>query len=46
MNELHKAEFQSPIGVVEIIGTEKVIMSILFSEKTQWIFQSTRIARK
>lgn len=33
MNELHKAEFQSPIGVVEIIGTEKVIMSILFSEK-------------
>ncbi|MGH2316327.1 methylated-DNA--[protein]-cysteine S-methyltransferase [Planococcus donghaensis] len=35
MNELHKAEFQSPIGVVEIIGTERAILSILFSEKVE-----------
>lgn len=33
MNELHHAEFQSPIGIVEIIGTDDVIISILFSEK-------------
>lgn len=35
MNELHKAEFQSPIGIVEIVGTEKAIFSILFSEKAK-----------
>ena len=35
MNELHKAEFQSPIGVVEIVGTERAILSILFSEKVE-----------
>lgn len=33
MNTLHKVEFQSPIGVVEITGTEEAIRSILFSEK-------------
>ena len=35
MNELHKAEFQSPIGIVEIVGTERAILSILFSEKVE-----------
>lgn len=38
MNELHKAEFQSPIGIVEIVGTEKAILSILFSEKDKMEF--------
>lgn len=33
MNKLHQAEFQSPIGIVEIVGTEDAITSILFSEK-------------
>lgn len=33
MNELHQVEFQSPIGIVEIVGTKDVITSILFSEK-------------
>ncbi|ANU12146.1 cysteine methyltransferase [Planococcus antarcticus DSM 14505] len=32
---MHRAEFQSPIGVVEIIGTEQAIVSILFSEKEE-----------
>ena len=35
MNQVHRAEFQSPIGIVEIIGTERAIQSILFSEKTE-----------
>jgi len=35
MNQLHKAEFQSPIGIVEIVGTERAILSILFSEKVE-----------
>lgn len=35
MNQLHQAEFQSPIGVVEIIGTEEAITSILFTEKME-----------
>ncbi|MDQ0429381.1 methylated-DNA-[protein]-cysteine S-methyltransferase [Planomicrobium stackebrandtii] len=33
MNGLHHAEFQSPIGIVEIVGTDDAIISILFSEK-------------
>lgn len=33
MNQVHYAEFQSPIGIVEITGTERAILSILFSEK-------------
>ena len=35
MNQLHRAEFQSPIGIVEITGTERAVISILFSEKTE-----------
>ena len=35
MNQLHQAEFQSPIGIVEIVGTEEAIISILFTEKTE-----------
>lgn len=34
MNQIHRAEFQSPIGIVEITGTDRAILSILFSEKT------------
>jgi methylated-DNA-[protein]-cysteine S-methyltransferase len=30
---LHKVDYQSPIGVLEIIGTEEAICSILFSEQ-------------
>lgn len=33
MNKLHKVDFQSPIGIIEIIGNEKGITSILFSER-------------
>lgn len=35
MNQVHRAEFQSPIGIVEITGTEEAILSILFSEKNE-----------
>lgn len=34
MSKLHRVEFQSPIGIVEIVGTDDAIISILFSEKT------------
>ncbi|EGA91359.1 methylated-DNA--[protein]-cysteine s-methyltransferase (6-o-methylguanine-DNA methyltransferase) [Planococcus donghaensis MPA1U2] len=34
MNHVHQIEFQSPIGIVEITGTDKAIRSILFSEKS------------
>lgn len=33
MNQVHQVEFQSPIGIIEITGTDKAIRSILFSEK-------------
>lgn len=29
----HKLDYESPIGVIEIIGTNEAIHSILFSEK-------------
>ncbi|ANU21962.1 methylated-DNA--[protein]-cysteine S-methyltransferase [Planococcus donghaensis] len=35
MNHVHQIEFQSPIGIVEITGTDKAIRSILFSEKSR-----------
>ena len=34
MNHVHQIEFQSPIGIIEITGTDKAIRSILFSEKS------------
>lgn len=30
---LHKIDFKSPIGVIEIVGTDHAICSILFSER-------------
>ena len=33
MNSLHKLEYKSPIGVIEIIGTGGAISSIMFSER-------------
>jgi methylated-DNA-[protein]-cysteine S-methyltransferase len=33
MSKLHKVDYQSPIGVLEIVGTEEAIYSILFTEK-------------
>lgn len=33
MSELHKLDYDSPIGVIEILGTDKAICSILFSEQ-------------
>ncbi|TKC16768.1 methylated-DNA--[protein]-cysteine S-methyltransferase [Robertmurraya kyonggiensis] len=33
MHKRHKLDYQSPIGVIEIEGTEEGIYSILFSEK-------------
>lgn len=35
MNHVHQIEFQSPIGIIEITGTDKAIRSILFSEKSR-----------
>lgn len=33
MSRLHKLDYKSPIGVIEIIGTDKTICSIMFSER-------------
>ena len=33
MSKLHKVDYQSPIGIVELVGTEEAIVSILFTEK-------------
>ncbi|MEH7390861.1 methylated-DNA--[protein]-cysteine S-methyltransferase [Bacillus sp. JJ1474] len=33
MTKIHKLDYESQIGVIEIIGTNKAISSILFSEK-------------
>jgi len=33
MNNLYKLDYESPIGVIEIAGTEEAISSILFSEQ-------------
>lgn len=33
MNKLYTVDFQSPIGIIEIIGNDKGISSILFSER-------------
>lgn len=32
MSKLHKLDYESPIGVIEIIGTDEAIYSIMFSE--------------
>jgi methylated-DNA-[protein]-cysteine S-methyltransferase len=33
MTKLHKLDYESPIGVIEIIGSDDAIISILFSEQ-------------
>ncbi|KOO48327.1 methylated-DNA--[protein]-cysteine S-methyltransferase [Viridibacillus arvi] len=33
MSKLYKLDYESPIGVLEIIGTDKAISSIMFSEQ-------------
>lgn len=33
MIQIHKLDYESPIGIIEIIGTSEAISSILFSEK-------------
>ena len=33
MSKLHKLDYESPIGVIEIIGTDEAIYSIMFSEE-------------
>lgn len=35
MTELHQVDYPSPIGVVEITGTEQGIVSLYFSEREQ-----------
>lgn len=35
MSKLHKLDYQSPIGILEIIGTEEAVVSILFSENDE-----------
>lgn len=35
MSQVHHVEFESPIGIVEITGTEQAILSILFNEKSE-----------
>lgn len=33
MSKLHKIDYESPIGIIEITGTDEAIYSILFSER-------------
>ncbi|GLC90050.1 methylated-DNA--[protein]-cysteine S-methyltransferase [Lysinibacillus piscis] len=33
MEKTYKLDYKSPIGIIEIVGTEKAIISILFSDK-------------
>ena len=33
MSKLYKLDYPSPIGILEIVGTEEAIVTILFSEK-------------
>ncbi|KMY52108.1 methylated-DNA--[protein]-cysteine S-methyltransferase [Peribacillus loiseleuriae] len=35
MTKIHKLDYESPIGVIEIIGTHEAISSILFSEENK-----------
>ncbi|AQU80770.1 MULTISPECIES: methylated-DNA--[protein]-cysteine S-methyltransferase [Planococcus] len=35
MSHLHQVEFESPIGIIEIVGTDEAILSISFSEKSE-----------
>ncbi|WP_142303761.1 methylated-DNA--[protein]-cysteine S-methyltransferase [Neobacillus soli] len=35
MSQLYKLDFESPIGMIEIVGTAEGICSILFSEREQ-----------
>ncbi len=32
MSRLHKLDYESPIGVIEIVGTDETICSIMFAE--------------
>jgi len=33
MSKLHKLDYESPIGVIEIVGTDEAICSIMFAEQ-------------
>ena len=33
--EVYQLDYESPIGIIEIIGTKKFVCSILFSEREQ-----------
>lgn len=35
MMKIHKLDYESPIGILEIIGTDEAIRSILFSEEDE-----------
>ncbi|KAB2336139.1 methylated-DNA--[protein]-cysteine S-methyltransferase [Cytobacillus depressus] len=35
MTKIHKLDYESPIGVIEIIGTYEAVISILFSEENK-----------
>ena len=37
MAKIHKLDYESPIGVIEIIGTNEAISSILFSEEDKMV---------
>ena len=42
MIKIHKLDYESPIGMIEIVGTNEAISSILFSEKDKRVnFSST-----
>ncbi|GKU82621.1 methylated-DNA--[protein]-cysteine S-methyltransferase [Niallia sp. NCCP-28] len=42
MSKKHKLDYQSPIGVIEIVGSEEGIYSILFPEREEVLYRMTR----
>lgn len=39
MNKLYEVDYQSPIGIMEIVGTEQGILSVLFTEREEILHQ-------
>lgn len=39
MSKLYKLDYKSPIGVLEILGTDEAICSIMFSEREKIVYE-------
>ncbi len=39
MGKLYQVDYQSPIGIMEVVGTEEEILSVLFTERDEVLHQ-------